>query len=329
MGIDGVCYQGYDSDHAHMSQQHRVVRMPGSLRQCGWCCLGSLVCMVMSMAFVALSFPAASALADALMYPGDNFVPSRSMLRKWWGGSCSEFNFTTLDESYAPGITCRLKAQDGVPVIIFGGNAMNMYDSVMPGSMPSMLPTGASLNVFSMSLAGSRYAPRTGDFSIEQSLKDAKSLLTHVHNQTGKASVLFGWSLGTAVAASIAADASPGMVRCVVLGNPFTTMHEEAAAFLHLPVWLLKPWLSRVALLPTVMWAKMLHVPTVVLASTDDEVIPSSMHSAVYKAVTSDKKLIIEKKATHNELGAFVQPLRRFLEESCVERGDDDATVFV
>eukprot|EP00419_Tripos_fusus_P063708 CAMPEP_0172916210 /NCGR_PEP_ID=MMETSP1075-20121228/195883_1 /TAXON_ID=2916 /ORGANISM="Ceratium fusus, Strain PA161109" /LENGTH=270 /DNA_ID=CAMNT_0013775459 /DNA_START=140 /DNA_END=949 /DNA_ORIENTATION=- len=269
--------------------------------------------MVCSGALLLLSFPAAHALANALMYPGDDYVPSRSQFGKWWGGSCSEFNFTTSDKSYAPGINCRLKAQDGVPIIMFGGNAMNMYDSVMPESMPSMLPTNVPFNVFSMSLAGSRYAPRTGDFSIEQSLKDANSLLTFVHNQTGKASVLFGWSLGTAVAASIAADASPDLVRCVVLGNPFTSMHAEAAAFLHLPEWLLKPWLGGVALLPTVMWAKTFRAPTAVLASTEDEVIPSSMHMAVYKAVASDTKFIIQEKATHNELRAFVQPLRKFV----------------
>lgn len=328
MGVEGVCYQGYVSDNADVNQQ-RVVRMPDRPRQCSWCHLGSLLCMVISLALVTLSFPAAHALADALMYPGDNFAPSHSMLRNWWGGSCSEFNFRTSDESYAPGITCRLKEQDGIPVIIFGGNAMNMYDSVMPGSMPSMLPTNGSLNVFSMSLAGSRYAPRTGDFSMEQSLKDAKSLLTHVHNQTGKASVLFGWSLGTAVAASIAAGASPGMVRCVLLGNPFTTMHAEAASFLHLPEWLLKPWLKGVAVLPTVRWAKLFHAPTAVLTSIEDEIIPSSMHTAVYKAVASDKKLMIERHATHNELGAFTQPLRKFFLESCVDRRDDDAMTLV
>merc|ERR1740123_2243052 len=103
-----------------------------------------------------------------------------------------------------------------------------MYDSAQ--HMPMLLPEGESWQVFSMSMPGRQYAGgRQVPTSPEEAVQEALALLAHVRDETGQEAVIFGWSLGSSLAAGLAAHAAPGHVRCLMLGNPFTSFRELAS----------------------------------------------------------------------------------------------------
>lgn len=201
-----------------------------------------------------------------------------------------------------------------VPTIVLGGNGMNMYSSIT--SMPQMLPTSLSAQVFSISFPGAQYG-NEGWTNPSRSLSEAKMLLAHVWKTTGKRSVVFGWSLGSSLAAGLAAE-SADQVSCVVLGNPFTNMRAEVLA---ITAYLTYPWLYLFDEWPTEKWARAVRAPTILLSSKNDEVIPDKMHRAVYTALGATTKHLIERDASHMSFSPFQRELQDTLSQWCSHAG--------
>jgi len=314
--------------------------VPEGQREAGrWCTRRERYCCCVLPKWVALllragtvfaaSYPALYLFGHFAIYPGDSRVPTPAQLAP---GACEEFTFQGAGGRSVPGIHCLRwskslggdkKDAAAAPAIVFGGNAMNMYDTAL--SMPGLLPRGhTSWEVFSMSLPGFQYSPRRGWTSQSGALEDAKGLLAYVRERTGQDSVVIGWSLGSSLAAGLAAAGDAAGVKCVILGNPFTTMREEALAVTH---GLVAPWVVLLDEWPTASWARSLRVPTIVVSGTEDRLIPPRMHTAVYNAVSSDKKRLIERQAAHMNFGAFARPLWEAIPEVCQTPASSTTTV--
>jgi pimeloyl-ACP methyl ester carboxylesterase len=274
-----------------------------------------------AVAFYFVSMPVMYIVGHFGMYPGDLY--SRGPLY----GNCSEHELVSRGGRSVPFVRCthrRTRTLQGgeepvVPVLLFGGNAMNMYSSM--ASMQGLLPIEASWQAYAMSPPGFQYASRAGWTTMTNTLEDAEALLDRATNETGgETAVVFGWSLGSSVAAGLAAEAQE-RVRCVALGNPFTSMIDEVLA---VTLYLTSPWIYVVDKWPTASWASSLHVPTMVLDSTEDALISTRMHGAVYEAATSEKKRLLQRKAGHMDMAAFTTDLANALSELCLPSKEDE-----
>lgn len=177
---------------------------------------------------------------------------------------------------------------------------MNMYDVLL--NMDTILPTEQQQwDLYSISFPGSQYAPNTGWTTEGRAEEDAEDLLQYVHNLAGRAVVVYGWSLGTSVAASLAAKKSDA-VQCVLLGNPFTSIRDVALAWTKNFAW---PYLYLVDEWPTARWAKQFRAPTIVMSSTQDQVVPQEMHRKIYETVPSEK-FLVELPLQHMDIDGFM-----------------------
>lgn len=106
--------------------------------------------------------------------------------------------------------------------------------------------------------------------------------------------VYFGESLGTAVAAGLAAEQPPG---AVVLRSPFPSLAEVGR--LHYP------WLPVRALLrdefPTAEWIADYGGPVLVIVGDRDEIVPADLSRRVHKAAGGDADLWTAAGAGHND----------------------------
>ncbi|CAE7403878.1 Abhd13, partial [Symbiodinium sp. KB8] len=242
-------------------------------------------CSVCLAAVYLALMPCVYLLGHFLVYPGSDFVAT------FHGTSCKQFVFPGRQGRSIPAAHCPLGSfgspKNATPVVAFGGNGMNMYDVLL--NMDTILPTEQQQwDLYSISFPGSQYAPNTGWTTEGRAEEDAEDLLQYVHNLAGRAVVVYGWSLGTSVAASLAAKKSDA-VQCVLLGNPFTSIRDVALAWTKNFAW---PYLYLVDEWPTARWAKQFRAPTIVMSSTQDQVVPQEMHRKIYETVPSEKFLV-------------------------------------
>ena len=113
--------------------------------------------------------------------------------------------------------------------------------------------------------------------------------------------VLFGHSLGTAIAAHLAETMAPQFPDALVLQSPFTSAREMAARMLVPPI----PWLwrriSRVHYDTRAVVAR-LNTPVFVAHGTRDVAIPSRMGRQVFAAARRPGQLLIVNGAGHNDV---------------------------
>ncbi|CAN5313202.1 alpha/beta hydrolase [soil metagenome] len=112
--------------------------------------------------------------------------------------------------------------------------------------------------------------------------------------------VLFGHSLGSAVAAELAAERAP---RALLLQSPFTSSHDLARRMITLPIATLLRGVSRVPY-DTRERVSATDAPVWVIHGARDMVIPSQMGRAVYEAGRYKGELVIVETAGHNDLGS-------------------------
>jgi len=264
---------------------------------CGICCS---LCLIIS--YVAL-IPIVEWVSFALLYFGDSYHDPRE---------CTEFTFNAFDGGVLNGISCNfgVESNNRRPVIVFGGNAMDMYDTAQ--HMPKMLPQGESWQAFSMSMPGRQYAGgRDVQTSPEEAIREANALLEYVWTQTGQKAVIFGWSLGSSLATGLAATATQEHVRCLLVGNPFSSFRELA---LRLTAYLAAPWYYMLPEWPTADWAAQVTAPTIVFSSLDDSLIPVWMHTQVFERSAATRKMLVERHAPHMGFRAFIDAADSVLE---------------
>lgn len=251
-------------------------------------------------------------LGHFMVYPGDPW-------EDYDESACKTFTFTAQHNKTLRGIECAHggegeEALAPIPAIVFGGNGMNMYSSA--AYMPSLLPRSTPWRVFSISFPGDQYAGGTSGWtSMDEALEEAKALLTYVSGQTSQPIVVFGWSLGSSLAAGLVASASQDQVRCLLLGNPFTSMRDMGLSF---TLYLAAPYLFLLDKWPTARWVQSVRVPTIVMSSLEDEVVPARMHTTVYNVVAARQKVLIDKEASHMQFRSFTLDAGRYINDWCV-----------
>jgi uncharacterized protein len=181
-------------------------------------------------------------------------------------------------------------------VIAFHGNA-DLAAWLAPWALA--LADRARVTVFLAEYRG--YAGIPGDPTYESAGADARGALAFARSELKPSRiVLFGHSLGTAVAADLAAVMDEPPV-ALVLQSPFTSALEMAARLLVPPV----PWLwrtiSRVHY-DTRARVAALECPVWVAHGTRDVVIPVRMGRQVFAAARRRGELLIVEAGGHNEV---------------------------
>ncbi|HEX5362884.1 MAG TPA: alpha/beta hydrolase [Gallionella sp.] len=167
------------------------------------------------------------------------------------------------------------------------------------------------LSVFIFDYRG--YGQSTGKPSEEGTYRDAEAAWQHLTAQRGIAPahiVIFGESLGAAVAAHLAARHQPGTL---ILASAFTSMPELAA---DLYPFIPARWLTRFHY-DTRLHLNDVHAPVLIAHSREDEIIPFRHGKALYDAAHEPRQFL-ELRGGHNDLfyantEIFAREVGRFL----------------
>jgi len=147
------------------------------------------------------------------------------------------------------------------------------------------------------------YGGLDGTPTYEGACRDSRAAYAVVRDTLGIAPdriTIYGHSLGSAIAAELAAETRP---RALVLESPFTSVRAMAS-------WLVAPRVPVLwRLIARVHWdtealAAALDVPVWVAHGTRDGVIPARMGQAVYDAARVKGELLLVPGAGHNDVAA-------------------------
>lgn len=169
-----------------------------------------------------------------------------------------------------------------------GGNISHRIDAIR-------LFRDMGLSVFIFDYRG--YGKSAGKPSEEGTYRDAEAAWQYLVQQCGIAPariVMFGESLGGAIAAHLAARHPPG---ALILASAFTSVPDMAA---ELYPWLPVRWLSRYRY-DTRSYLQDVHEPVLVLHSREDEIIPYRHGRALYEAAREPRQFL-ELRGGHNDL---------------------------
>lgn len=145
------------------------------------------------------------------------------------------------------------------------------------------------------------YDGLVGNPSYQSSANDALAAWQFARDSLGVTPdrlVLFGHSLGSAIAAELAATARP---RALVLQSPFTTAQDMARRMFVPGLNVLWRLISRVHF-DTVARVKSLPMPVYVVHGDRDFIIPEWMGRAVFNSAKEKGRLLIVHGAGHNDV---------------------------
>ena len=200
-----------------------------------------------------------------------------------------------MANDWTPG-SFRRRRRNAVALIMHG-NAGNMSQRMDTIAMFHRLGYG----VLIFDYRG--YGRSTGRPSEEGLYRDAVAAWDYLTRQRGIAPgqiVLFGESLGGAVAAWLAAHERPG---ALVLSSVFTSAPELAA---DLYPWLPTRWLVRLRY-DTRAALTQINCPVLVAHSPDDEIIPFRHGQMLYEAAP-EPKAFLQLAGGHNDGFIFMRP---------------------
>lgn len=235
------------------------------------------------MLIVIVSIIAGWLLLNGFFYvlqPAMIFFPSPEIFQtpRDWGLPYEEVFFDTEDGERLHG--WYLPAPGGRRVVLFfHGNAGNM--SHRGDSIKIFHRLG--LNVLIFDYRG--YGHSTGKPSEAGLYRDARAAWRFLIERQGyqpSQIILFGRSLGGAVATHLAAEEAP---LALIVESTFSSARAMGRRIL--------PGLSWAIYLryrfDTEAWIKQVHCPVLVIHSLDDEIIPFSMGEAIYRSANSPK----------------------------------------
>lgn len=186
-------------------------------------------------------------------------------------------------------------------VLFFHGNA---------GNISHRLETIALINRLGMSLLifdYRGYGLSTGKPSVAGTRKDAQAMWRYMISERGiepSHIVLWGRSLGGAVAAGLAVDVKPA---ALILESTFTSVVDMGRRhYPFLPVGLIAK-----GKYPTIKHVPELKAPLLVVHSPDDEVVPFAMGRRLYTAATEPKNFL-EISGSHNS--GFLQSGEQYVD---------------
>lgn len=146
------------------------------------------------------------------------------------------------------------------------------------------------------------YGKSRGARSEEILIEDALAWFDHVEEKAGRAPVVYGRSLGGALAVPVAADRNPPML---LLETPFANLTDVARAYL--PV-LPYRWLLRYPFRNDQV-AMRLTCPTCIFHGTRDQVVPYTSALKLYAALPTSiqRELVTVPNGGHNDLQRYPQ----------------------
>jgi len=153
------------------------------------------------------------------------------------------------------------------------------------------------------------YGSNPGIPSEQGLYEDARAAMNYLltHQVKPNQIVLFGESLGTAVAIQMATEFP---IAILVLRSPYTSLSDVAAYhYKFLPVrWLLKDRYESINLISQV------HAPLLVIHGLQDKIIPVQFVTPLLNAANTPKQRVFLEKARHNQMPDISQTVIQFLE---------------
>lgn len=231
---------------------------------------------------------AAYGLQRSMLFPAPR--PPRT---PWLDGA----TLVTLQRGELHTVGLYAPAPAGAPTVVyFHGNGEQLADVV-----PVIAALrGRGIGVFAVEYPG--YGLATGQPS-EASLFDAARaalawLRNHGHVEVAR-TVLFGQSLGTGVAVTMAAE---GLAARAVLVSPYTSISEVAQAAIP---WLPGRWLVRDRF-DSLSRARFVHIPVLVLHGDRDAVVPFAQGQRLATALHA--RFVRRHDRGHNDLWNVTEP---------------------
>lgn len=167
-------------------------------------------------------------------------------------------------------------------VAFFHGNAGNI------GHRLPVLKALHELGLSTLIVDYRGFGRSTGRPSEEGTERDAEAVWQHLTEDRGIASsqiILYGRSLGAAVAARLAVRHAPG---ALVLESPFTSLPALAAT---LYPWLPVRWISRYRY-DTAEAGAQVSCPVLVIHSAQDQVVPIAHGRTVFEGIRAPKRFL-------------------------------------
>lgn len=179
----------------------------------------------------------------------------------------------------------------GITAVVLNGNAGNRSDR----AQLARALTERGFHVLLVDYRG--YGGNPGSPTEAGLASDARAAVAYLEDRDGvdpDRIVYFGESLGAAVAIGLAAERPPA---ALVLRSPFTSLADVASA--HYPVLpmslLLWDRYENLERIPGI------ESPVLVIAGSDDRIVPISQSTRVFEAAIGTKDLYIVEGADHND----------------------------
>ena len=189
-------------------------------------------------------------------------------------------------------VVWRAEAQDGMPTVLYlPGNAGTLSDRI--DRFGDFLDAGYGL----VATAYRGSSGSTGQPDETKLTADAHQIATLARAE-GQTVVLYGESLGAALAIKLAAD---GIGEAVVLEAPFTTLPDLVDAQYpqeNLGADIAQEWDSRTTI-------SSVDLPLLILHGREDRIVPQAMGREIFEAAASTKKTFLDIDARgHGDLWA-------------------------
>ncbi|MDH3680029.1 MAG: alpha/beta hydrolase [Acidimicrobiia bacterium] len=259
------------------------------------------VVILLSTGFIALVLLGLWVFQRQLVYlPAGAVPPVEDVLPGWSEVTLATTDGLQLGAWYSP-------PEPGRPVIVvFNGNAGNRADRAPLGARLA----SAGLGVLLVDYRG--YGGNPGSPSEPTLALDARAAAHFVGTTApGHGLVLFGESLGAAVAIELATEEPPA---ALILRSPFTSLVDVARA--HYP---LVPARFLRDEYPSDERVGALRSPLLVIVGSGDSVVPAAQSERLYELAPEPKELLVIPGADHNDFellagGAMIEAILRFVD---------------
>lgn len=225
-----------------------------------------------------------------IYFPSSGVPPVDELLPGWEEATFETTDGLTLGGWFTP------PPGDSPVVMVFSGNAGNR-------AYRAPLGAGFANEGFGVLLFDYRgYGDNPGHPTAEGLALDARAAAAWVRQRApGHDLVCFGESLGAAVAIELALFDPPA---ALVLRSPFTSLADLAAV--HYPL------LPARALLrdeyPSIDRVDQVRTATLVIAGSEDSIVPIDQSRAIFEAAPDPKELVIVSGADHNDFALVSGP---------------------
>ncbi|MCU0535901.1 MAG: alpha/beta hydrolase [Hydrococcus sp. Prado102] len=204
---------------------------------------------------------------------------------------------------------------DAPVLLYFHGNGSNIGDLVNRASRFHDL--GLSVLLFDYRGYGKSSGPFPNEMLVYEDAQAALNYLTQTRKIPPQNILLYGHSLGGAIAIELASK-HPNLAGTIVEGA-FTSIRavaEEVSLYRLFPIdWIVTERFDSISKV------RSLHMPILFIHGTIDDVVPAKMSQELYNAASEPKKLLLIPDAGHNDAASlggekYLQTLKEFIEQT-------------